>query len=221
MPFVDFISDIHRSTRRDYLAERVIGLDKPACAAVAKEFGKDYWDGDRRYGYGGYRYDGRWRAVAEKMARKYALSSGDSVLDVGCGKGYLLYELTQVVPGIEVAGIDISEYAIDNAKEEVRPFLRLGNATKLEFDDASFDLVVSINTLHNLYIYDLWTALREIQRVGRRHKYTVVDSYRTEEEKANLLNWQLTCECFYTPREWEWVFQAAGYTGDYGYVFYE
>lgn len=222
MAYLDFISKIHKHTKRDYLKERVLGCDKAACAVVAKRFGKDYWDGDRKYGYGGYRYDGRWRSMAERMAKYYQLKPGQKILDVGCGKGFLLYEFTQVVPGIEVAGIDISKYAVSHAKQEVKNFLRVGNAAKLPWKEKSFDFIVSINTLHNLYNYDLRKALSEIERVARgNQKYIVVDSYRDEREKVNLLYWQLTCESFYTPEEWRWVFKEAHYRGDYGFVFYE
>ena len=167
MAYVDFVGELHTRTGRNYL-ERVVDHDKAQCAEVAIQFGKDYWDGDRKYGYGGYKYDGRWRKVAEAMARHYGLKSGDKVLDVGCGKGFLLYEFTQVVPGIEITGIDISSYAIENAKAEVKPFLKNSNATNLPFPDHSFDFVVSITTLHNLYNYDLQKALQEIERVGKR-----------------------------------------------------
>lgn len=220
MAYIDFIQRMHTSTRRNYL-ERVVEHDKAACAKIAKQFGRDYWDGDRRYGYGGYRYDGRWLPVAEAMARHYGLKPGASILDVGCGKGFLLHELTRVVPDARVAGIDISRYGIENAREEVRPFLREGNATHLPFPDRSFDFVVSITTLHNLYVYDLRRAVQEIERVGRGGKYIVVESYRTEEEKANLLYWQLTCESFYTPEEWKWFLEDSGYTGDYGCIYFE
>jgi SAM-dependent methyltransferase len=220
MPEIDFLSALHRRAQRDYLA-RVNEFPKAEAAKVAKKFDAEYWDGDRKFGYGGYKYDGRYRQVAEAMARHYGLKPGDSILDVGCGKAFLLYEFTQAVPGVEVRGIDISRYGIENAKPEVRPFLQVGNATELPFPDHSFDLVISITTLHNLYCYDLDKALREIERVGKKDKYIVVESYRNEEEKANLLYWQLTCEMFCTPREWEWWFERCGYTGDYSFIYFE
>src|SRR5260370_27840738 len=162
MPEIDFVSAIHKKTKRDYLG-RVNEFPKSEAAKIAKQFGRDYWDGDRKFGYGGMRYDGRWRVVAENMAKHYGLKAGDRVLDVGCGKAFLLYEFTQVVPGIEVVGLDVSTYAIEHAKEEVKPFLQPGNANHLPFPDASFHLVFSLNTLHNLHCYDLYTALREMQ----------------------------------------------------------
>ncbi len=221
MAYIDLIQKIHSASKRDYLQERVIGLDKAACAEISKKFGYDYWDGDRKYGYGGYRYDGRWRPVAEDLSRHYGLSSGSSVVDLGCGKGYLLYELTQIHPGIMVRGIDISRYAIENAKEEVKPFITAGNATSLPYEDDYFDYIISITTLHNLYNYELRKALQEIERVGKQNKHVIVESYRNEREKANLLYWQLTCRSFYTPDEWEWFMAESGYTGDYSYIVFE
>jgi ubiquinone/menaquinone biosynthesis C-methylase UbiE len=220
MPLVEFIGKVHGATKRDYL-QRVIEHDKAACAEVACRFDRDYWDGPRHTGYGGYRYDGRWRAVAEDMARHYRLKAGMRVLDVGCGKGFLLYELTQVVPGLEVAGVDISRYAVENAKEEVRPFLQVAGADRLPFADKSFDFVVTINTLHNLYVDALWSALREIERVGRGAKHIILEAYRDEREKVNLLYWQLTCRAFHTPAEWEWIFRQTRYQGDYSFIFFE
>ena len=220
MAYLDFISSLHKKTKRDYLG-RVNEFPKAEAAKLAKQFARDYWDGDRKVGYGGMRYDGRWRVVAEAMAKHYNLKKGDKILDVGCGKGFLLYEFTQVVPGIEIRGLDISMYAIENAKAEVRPFLQVGNAALLPFSNESFDLIITINTLHNLYCYELHEALKEIQRVGRQHRYVCVESYRSEEEKVNLLYWQLTCEMFCTPNEWNWWYQQSGYTGDYSYIFFE
>ena len=220
MARLDFISKLHNQSARDYV-RRVVENDKAECATVAKKWGFDYWDGERKYGYGGMRYDGRWRPVAEDMARHYGLKAGDRILDIGCGKAFLLYEFTQVVPGIRVAGLDISEYGVTNAKEEVRPFLEVGNCAKLPFDSRSFDFVYSINTFHNLYNFELMAALKEMRRVGRDKHYICVESYRNEREKANLLYWQLTCETFYTPEEWQWFLDLADYRGDTDFIFFE
>ncbi len=155
------------------------------------------------------------------MAAHYQLPPGARILDVGCGKGFLLHEFTRAVPGAQIAGLDISRYALDHALTEVQPFLVEGDATSLPYPDNAFDLVVSINTLHNLRLPDLDRALREIERVSSGASYILMDGYRTEQEKVNLLYWQLTCECFFTPEEWEWLFQQCGYTGDYGCIYFD
>jgi SAM-dependent methyltransferase len=216
---VDLVQSLHASTKRDYRA-RVLEYDKAECAAVAGRFDEAYWDGGRQYGYGGYRYDGRWRPLAQQLVDRYGLTAASRVLDVGCGKGYLLYELTQIVPGIDVRGLDISAYAIEHAKEDVRERLEGGDAARLPFADATFDLVVSLGTLHNLPVADLWSALEEIERVGRGAKYVMVESYRDEREKMNLLYWQLTCKSFYSVEDWEWLYRRVGYRGDYGFIFF-
>lgn len=220
MPYIDFLSSLHTRTKRDYL-ERVRRGDKAECAAIAKQFDREYWDGDRRHGYGGFHYDGRWEAMARELIAHYGLRAGQRVLDVGCGKGFLLFELQKLVPGLEVRGIDISSYALANAKEEIRASLDCGLAQQLPYPDNSFDLIISLNTLHNLYLFDLMRALREIERVKRGGSYLVVESYRNEVEKANLLHWQLTCECFFTPEEWQFIFAEAGYLGDYSFIYFE
>jgi len=223
MAYVDFLSVLHKGTKRDYLA-RVNDPDFPKATAaeLAKKWGYDYWDGDRRINYGGYRYmPDRWEKVARAMAQHYGIKAGDRILDVGCGKGFQLYDFTLAVPGIVVHGIDVSDYAIENSKPEIRDQLRVGSAVSLPYPDRHFDLVFSINTLHNLHCYDLDPALREIERVGKKHKYICVESYRNEVEKANLLYWQVTCEAFNTPEEWEWWFRQTGYTGDHSFIYFE
>ncbi|MDP6709257.1 MAG: class I SAM-dependent methyltransferase [Alphaproteobacteria bacterium] len=220
MAYVDFVGRLHTATKRDYV-QRVVDHEKAECAEVAIRYGRDYWDGERCFGYRGYRYDGRWRVVAEAMIEHYGLRPGARILDVGCGKAFLLYEFTQAPEGAEVAGIDVSEYAIANAKEEVRDRLRVGNAIELPWPDDSFDFVYSITTLHNLKNHELQRALAEIERVGRGAKHVTIESYRNESEKANLLYWQLTCRAFMMPDEWEFAFAQAGYDGDYGCIYFE
>lgn len=223
MAYIDFLSPLHRATHRDYLARvNDVTYPKAKAAELAKQWGYDYWDGDRRICYGGYRYmPGRWEPVARKMIEHYGLKAGDKILDIGCGKGFQLAELKALEPELELYGLDISQYALANAHESVAACLCLGNATSLPWPDGYFDYVFSITTLHNLYCYDLDRALREMQRVGKKNKYLCVESYRNEEEKANLLYWQVTCEAFYTPKEWQWLLSQTGYTGDYSFIYFE
>ena len=223
MAEIDFMSVLHKSTQRDYLA-RVNDPDFPKAKAaeLAKRFDFDYWDGDRRICYGGYRYlEGRWEKVARAMAEHYQLPAKPRILDIGCGKGFLLYDFLKVIPDAEIYGIDISPYAIANSKEEIRDRLQVGSATDLPWPDDHFDLVISITTLHNLHAYDLDPALREMERVGKSNKYLCVESYRNEQEKANLLYWQVTCEAFNTPKEWHWWFKQTGYSGDHSFIYFE
>ena len=223
MAEVDFMSVLHKSTQRDYLA-RVNDPDFPKAKAaeLAKKFDFDYWDGDRRICYGGYRYmEGRWEKVARAMVEHYDLPPKPKILDIGCGKAYLLYDFLKVIPDAEIYGIDISPYAIANSKKEIQDRLRVGSSTDLPWPDDYFDLVISITTLHNLHTYDLEPSLREMERVGKGNKYLCVESYRNEQEKANLLYWQVTCEAFNTPKEWEWWFEKTGYSGDYSFIYFE
>ena len=223
MAYHDFMSVLHKSTSRDYLA-RVNEPEYPKAkaAALAKGWSYDYWDGDRRINYGGYRYlPGRWEKVAEALVHHYDLPDNPKILDVGCGKGFLLFDFLKARPDAQIYGIDISGYAIKNAKEEIRDRLQIGNATDLPWPDDYFDLVISLNTFHNLYNYELADALREFERVGKEHKYLCVESYRNESEKVNLLYWQVTCEAFCTPKEWEWWFEYAEYSGDHSFIYFE
>lgn len=220
MAYIDFVSELHKATKRDYIG-RVTSADKAECAIIAKQYGYDYWDGDRKYGYGGYKYDGRWRIVAQKLADYYQLKAKQKVLDVGCGMAHLLYELAQVVPGLEVYGIDISQYALDHAKEEIRDRLKYGQAQDIPFDDNEFDLVISLATLHNLKVFDLKKAVQEIERVSKGNSYIMVESFRNDREEVNMLYWQITCASYYSVEEWEWLYQDWGYEGDYSFIFFE
>lgn len=194
---------------------------KPECAQIARRFDKEFFDGDRRYGYGGYKYDGRWKPVAQELIKFYNLPDNAKILDVGCGKGFLLYEFKKLLPNAVLKGFDISQYSIENAKEEVREDLFVHKAKDAyPFKNQEFDLVVSLTTLHNLHIDGLKTALYEIERVGK-NKYITVEGYRNEKELFNLQCWALTCEQFFRPDEWVWLFNEFGYTGDYEFIYFE
>lgn len=217
---VEFFTPLHRRTARDYVARMVD--DKVACMLKAKEYEFDYWDGDRRYGYGGYRYDGRWKPVAERMIEHYRLGSSSKVLDVGCGKAHLLYEIQQLLPEAELHGIDVSHHGIADAPEPIRPALRIHRAEDAPYPwpDDYFDLVVSLGALHNLRLPELERALEEIERVGKQ-KFVMLESYRNEQELFNLQCWALTAESFLDRDEWIWLYDHFGYTGDYEFIYFE
>ena len=223
MKEIDFMSPLHKSTKRDYL-KRVNDPDYPKhkAAVLAKKFDYDYWDGDRRICYGGYNYiEGRWEKVAKKLIQHYQLKNDAKILDIGCGKGYLLFDLMKLLPGLNLFGLDVSGYAAKNSKAEIKEKITVGNATNLPYPDEYFDLVISINTLHCLEAQDLYKALKEMERVSKKDKYLCVESYRNESEKANLLYWQVSCEAFNTPEEWKWWFDLTGYQGDYYFIYFE
>ena len=214
------VTPLHRATARDYLGRMVDG--KVEAMRVAGEFGADYWDGDRRYGYGGYTFrPGYWAGPASELIGAYGLGPGSSVLDVGCGKAFLLHEMLTAEPGLSVAGLDVSPHALAGATDLVRPHLSLGDARQpLPWADASFDLVVSLAVLHNFHLPEVSAALAEIQRVGRR-AFVMVESYRNEQELFNLECWALTCRTFLSVDDWLWLFDRSGYRGDYEFIFFE
>ena len=177
---------------------------------------EEYFDGTRQQGYGGYRYDGRWKPVVERLREQYDLTSASTVLDVGCAKGFLLQDFMEAIPGIEVAGLDISRYAIEQADPVIRPQLHIGNASELPFATDSFDLVISINSLHNILpIRGVEAALSEIERVSRRNKFVSLGAYSTEEEKQALDRWAVVATTYMHEEEWEELFRSVGYSGDY------
>ena len=216
---LDFFTPLHTRTKREYLPRMID--DKVHCMRKAKEYEADYWDGDRRYGYGGYRYDGRWKPLAQRVIDHYGLTKDSAVLDVGCGKAFLLHELRALLPGIRLAGCDISRHALREAPESVRGDLFHHRAQDpLPVGDKAFDLVVSMGCLHTLRVFELSTALGEIQRLAD-NAYVLVESYRDEQELFNLQCWALTCESFFDDAEWVWLYERFGYTGDYEFIYFE
>ena len=216
----NFITSLHNSTKRNYL-DRMIN-DKVNCMKVASEYGQDYWDGDRKFGYGGYNYiPGRWKNLAKDLILNYSLTEKSKILDIGCGKGYLLQELKILMPNLTIHGIDRSKYSISNAHPNIKEFLSIQDARKiLSFNDNEFDLVISLGTFHNFVLPDLVTAISEMERIGKK-KYLMVESYRNNQELFNLQCWALTAQTFFNQEEWIWFFNQFKYTGDYEFIFFE
>jgi SAM-dependent methyltransferase len=216
----NFVTPLHKATKRDYLARMVD--DKVHCMLKGKEYEYDYWDGDRRYGYGGYRYmPGRWKPVAEALIREYNLKPGDKVLDVGCGKAFLLYEMQLLIPELQITGFDISQHGLAEKHPDFKGTLFSHRAQDVyPFGNNEFDLVISLGCLHNLRIFELETALSEIERVGKQ-KYIMLESYRNELEMFNLECWALTAESLFDTAEWIWLYRHFGYTGDYEFIYFE
>ena len=216
---VNITTALHESSNREYLPRMVD--DKANCMIIAKQYGQDYWDGDRRYGYGGYNYmPGRWKPVAEKLINIYKLTSGSKVLDIGCGKAYLLYEMKLLIPDLDITGLDSSDYGLENAKDEMKPFIYKHKAeVKLPYKNKEFNLVISLGTFHNLRLPELKIALSEMERVGKKG-YLMLESYRNEEELFNLQCWALTAESFFDKDEWIWMYKHFGYTGDYEFIYF-
>jgi SAM-dependent methyltransferase len=188
------------------IAQRVQGKD--ANRALALKFGFEYFDGPREQGYGGYRYDGRWVPIARTFVAHFGLKPGDRVLDVGCAKGFLVKDLADVCPGLEVYGLDISHYALTHAHQDVAGRVLRGSCDRLPFDDRSFDAVICINTIHNLEPSRCTTAIRE-------QGFVQVDAYRSAAERQLFEAWMLTAKTYYMPEAWEALFASCGYSGDY------
>jgi SAM-dependent methyltransferase len=183
---------------------------------IARQFGQEYFDGDRLYGYGGYSYHPRfWQETVRRFQDHYDLSENASVLDVGCAKGFMLHDFKELMPNLHIAGIDISPYALGNAMESVKPYLQIGNAKELPFENDSFDLVISINTVHNLALDECKQAIQEVQRVTRKASFITMDAWRTEDEHIRLSKWNITALTYMHVKDWKKLFKDIGYTGDY------
>ncbi len=212
MAEIDLLARLPRTKRN---IERRRQAQTPENVAVAKQYGRMYFDGPREVGYGGYRYDGRWIPIAEDIVRHFNLAAGDRVLDVGCAKGFLVKDLMKVCPGLEVFGLDISEYALMHCEPEVVGRLHLGSADRLPFPDGSFSAVISINTIHNFDRAGALRAVREVQRLAPGRGFIQVDSYRTPAEREVFMSWVLTAQFHDYPEGWLDLFREAGYTGDW------
>lgn len=215
---LNLITPYHKKTKRDPLARMID--DKVHCMKISKKYENKYWDGDRKYGYGGYKYiKDYWKPLALSLIKKYKLTNKSKILDIGCGKGFLLYEIKKILPYINIFGFDISKYALNNSPKLIKKNLFYYDARKkLKFNNNYFDLAISINTFHNFKIFELALSLKEMQRVSSSH-YLVVESYRNDQELFNLQCWALTANSFFSKKEWLWIYNKFGYYGDYEFIY--
>ena len=220
MKKINLITKNHNKTKRNYIQR--MNNKKIKCMAIAKNYSKNYWDGPRKYGYGGFKYiPGRLTQVANYLNNKYLKNKKSRVLDIGCGKGFLLYELSKLNKDLEIHGLDISKYAIMNSIKPIKRNLKVFDARlKLPYKNNFFDLVVSINTLHNFNLMENIRTLKEIKRVSKK-VYIAVESYRNNKELFNLQCWALTCDSFFSPKEWEYLFKMSKIKGEYEFIFFE
>lgn len=217
---IKLVTNLHLKTKRKYL-ERMMD-NKIKCMIEAKKYKKNYWDGDRKFGYGGYKYiPGRWEGVAKKLIKKFKLNSSSKILDVGCGKAFLLYEIKKIIPNIKIFGFDVSKYAIKLAPKILKKNIFIhGAEEKYPYKKNYFDLVISLGCLHNLSIFNLKKALKEINRVGK-NKYIMVESYKNNKQLFNLQCWALTCDSFFSQKEWKWIFKEFSYNGFYEFIYFD
>lgn len=213
MPYNNFLMKSYPKISRN-LDERKNNINNEI-RNIARKFEKDFFDGERIYGYGGYKYDGRWKPVVKDFIEYYNLTSNSSILDIGAGKGFMMKDFMDALPGANIQGIDISNYAVSNCMKEVKNNLFIGNAVELFFKKKSFDLVISINTLHNLDLKDFKKSIEEIKRVSRKHSFIVLDAWNNEIERQRIMDWNLTAKTILSVNDWELLFNELSFTGDY------
>ena len=190
--------------------------------AIARKFDVEYFDGDRLTGYGGYNYSPRfWTDTVAHIKDFYHLDDNSKILDIGCAKGYMMHDLSLLIPGAEIKGVDVSNYAKENAIESMQDNIVVANANNLPFPDDYFDLVIAINTLHNLPLIDCKQAFREINRVTKNNSFVMNDAWRDAKGKQSMLKWNLTALTYMSCDDWEELFKEVDYKGDYYWFFAE
>ena len=215
---INLITSNHKGTKRNYL-QRMTN-SKVKSMKISKKYSFDYWDGKRSYGYGGYKYDGRWQAIAKKIIKKYKLTKNSRVLDIGCGKGHLVYELSKILNSKKIIGLDISKYGIKNSPRRIRNQLKVFDARKkINFKKNYFDLVVSINLIHNFSISEIFQLLKNIVHISKK-SFISTESYRNNQELFNLQCWALTADSFFSEYEWRWILKQNKYFRDYELIYF-
>ena len=216
----NFVSFRHKKVKRNYL-ERV-NSEKIKCMKISKKYSFDYWDGNRKFGYGGYKYiPGYHQHIAKKIISNYSLTNDSRILDIGCGKGFLLHEIKKILKNIKIYGTDISPYARKNSITKIKKNIKIHDARKkFNYSDNFFDLVISINMLHNFRLSNIHNFLLQIEKIGK-NKFICLESFRNEKEQFNLQCWALTAETLIDVESWKWIFEKSRYTGDYEFIYFE
>ena len=215
-----YVTELNQKTKRNYI-ERIMD-QKVFCMNIAQKYGKEYWDGKRRFGYGGYKYiEGRWRKMAKKLINDYKLTNNSKLLDAGCGKAFLLLEIQKIIPGIQIYGFDISRYAIQKIPKDLYgKFITRDIRKKFLYKDNFFDLTISLGVLHNLKLQEIEHTIKEINRVSKK-SYVMVESYRNNKELFNLQCWALTCKAFFDKSDWLWIYKKFNFKGDFEFIYFE
>jgi len=215
---IKLISSNHKKTKRNYLKRMM--FQKVKSMTISKKYSYDYWDGKRQYGYGGYKYDGRWKHIAKKLVKKYQLNKNSKILDIGCGKGHLIYELSKLLKSKNIFGLDISKYAKKRAPSAIKKNIKCYDATKkIKFKKNNFDLVISINVIHNFSIDKVFNFLKDIIYISKS-TYIATESYRNDKELFNLQCWALTAESFFSAEEWKWILKSNRYFREYELIYF-
>ena len=215
---IKLISSNHKKTKRNYLKRMM--FQKVKSMTISKKYSYDYWDGKRQYGYGGYKYDGRWKHIAKKLVKKYQLNKNSKILDIGCGKGHLIYELSKLLKSKNIFGFDISKYAKKNSLSAIEKNIKYYDATKkIKFKKNNFDLVISINVIHNFSIDKVFNFLKNIIYISK-NTYIATESYRNDKELFNLQCWALTAESFFSAAEWKWILKSNRYFREYELIYF-
>lgn len=208
---IDLLESVDRKVDRSRRLVLRRGLTQAERDELSR-FEQEYFDGPT--GYGGYYYDGRHARAVRAMIDRYDLGPGSRVLDVGCAKGFMLYEFVR--QGIEdVRGCDVSRYAVERAHPGVKGRLEVASADRLSHPDASFDFAYSVDVVHNLPSEQCDQAIREVMRVSRGAAFIQAASFETDEEQHRLTEWGVTVRTFRSKRQWRETFERLEYRGDF------
>ena len=183
---------------------------------VATYRDKNFFDGDRNFGYGGFKYDGRWKKVADKLCEEYKLNGNSSFLQLGCEKGFLLKDLKSKYTNMQAVGLETSNYAISNSMNEIKKNVKFcDNYLKLNFKDNEFDFIMAIGVVYTCSLDGAIKCLKEIQRVGKGMSFITLASYENKKDYWLFRQWSLLGTTILRKEEWKEILKHAEYSGDY------